>query len=250
MYKGFYTLTSGMLTQNRNLDVISNNLANVTTPGYKSDTMISSTFQEELVSRYGNRNQSNPTEMGTTSMIRVAQENYTDYTQGTFRDTGNPLDFSLSRDGFFTIQGENGVVYSRNGSFIIDDEGYLSLPHVGRVMGQNGEIQLPSDDIYANSIGEIFYGGELVDRLAVVSFPDNTQLSKVNEGVFQPLGGQAGETTDAAEGLYWKTLEDSNVNAAKEMTSMMTSQRAIQSAAQMLKMYDQIMAKAAEIGRI
>ena len=92
MFHGFYNLASGMLYQNRNLNVISNNMVNVNTPGYKSDKLVSTTFKEEMLYRNGNRNKSNPVEIGTVSMIRAARNTNTSYDQGTLEETGGNLD--------------------------------------------------------------------------------------------------------------------------------------------------------------
>ena len=71
MYQGFYDLASGMLTQSRNLNVISNNMVNVQTAGYKQDRMVSSTFQEEMIYRTGRQNKGNPTALATSSRSPV-----------------------------------------------------------------------------------------------------------------------------------------------------------------------------------
>ena len=82
MSKGFYHLTSGMLTQNRNLAVIGNNMTNAATPGFKSDEFITTTFQNEMFSRYGNINHEDGQELGTTSsMITAGEVTITYYTQ-------------------------------------------------------------------------------------------------------------------------------------------------------------------------
>ena len=78
MYQGFYNLTSGMLTQSRNLNVISNNMVNVQTSGYKRDTMVTSTFQEEMLYRTGRHNKANPTPLSVTSKIKTASRTYVD----------------------------------------------------------------------------------------------------------------------------------------------------------------------------
>lgn len=248
MFKGFYTLTSGMLSENRNLNVVSNNMTNVSTPGFKSSTMITSTFQEQMVSRYGNKQRANATELGQTSMITTAQETVTNYAEGGYDPTGGQFDFALSKNGFFQIQGENGTIYTRNGSFIMDDEGYLSLPQVGRVMGQNGPILLPTDQFSVDNAGMIYdEKGTPIDTINVVDFEDYNQLSRAGEGIFQAQG----EGTPVVDAVSWKMLERSNVDPIQEMTRMMSSQRALQSAAQILKMYDQIMSKATtELGKV
>lgn len=248
MLQGFYNLTSSMITQNRNLDVVSNNIANVSTPGYKKDVMMATTFKEEMLSRTGNTDRSNASNLNTTSKIVTAQETITNYGQGTFEETTNPLNLALTQKGFFEIETPKGSVYTRNGGFITDDEGYLSLPGAGKVMGTSGEIFLETDSVSINASGEIYdQAGNYIDTIKVVDFEDYDQLNKNLEGHIttnaQPI--------EVDGGLMQNTLEQSNVTMVEEMTAMMTSQRAIQSASQIIKMYDQMMAKSTtEIGRV
>ncbi|WP_028829227.1 flagellar hook-basal body protein [Proteocatella sphenisci] len=248
MQQGFYNLTSSMITQSRNLDVVSNNISNVSTPGYKKDTMIATTFKEEMLSRTGNTDRSKSTDLNTTSKILTAKETVTDYSQGAFEETENPLNVALSKNGFFEIQTQNGSIYTRNGGFITDDQGYLSLPGAGRVMGTSGQIQLESDNVRIDSAGGIYDTyGSFVDTIKVVDFENYDQLNKNQDGHIRT--GAQPVVKDG--GIVQKALERSNVSMMKEMTTMMTSQRAIQSASQILKMYDQMMAKSTtEIGRV
>lgn len=252
MLKGFYTLTSGMLTQSRNLNTISNNMANTSTPGFKKDTMVSTTFQEELLYRTGNKDKSGRASLGSsTSMIRKADKTITNYSQGTFDDTERTLDFAIQDKGFFEIQTKDGNRYTRNGSFTLDEQGYLTLQHVGRVMGENGPILLNADNINVDNKGNILSEtGEELGRIKIVDFNDYSQLTKIDEGVFQNPNAQNIKLNDNPN-IKSKTLERSNVNPMNEMVSMMTSQRALQSASQILKMYDQLLGKAVtEIGRV
>lgn len=248
MLNGFYNLTSSMITQSRNLDVVSNNISNVSTPGYKKDTMTATTFKEEMLTRTGNTDRSKHANLNTTSKMVTAQETITDYTQGSFEETTNPLNVALSRSGFFEIQTQNGSVYTRNGAFITDNEGYLSLPGVGRVMGSSGPIQLETDNVRIDSAGGIYdSAGNFADTIKVVDFGNYEQLNKNAQGHIttgaQPIIKDGG--------IIQNALERSNVSMVKEMTAMMTSQRAIQSASQILKMYDQMMSKSTtEVGRV
>lgn len=265
MFRGFYNLTSGIVCQNRNLNVIGNNMVNISTPGYKSDQFLTSTFQQELLLRTGNKDKSNPTGIGDASMIRAASDVATNFEQGALEPSGGNLDFAINGEGFFVIQAEDGTnVYTRDGAFSVDDQGYLSLSSVGRVMGENGPIQLPSDKISVDAQGRIYQviestGGEEdteaeeeqlteLGKIMIVEFADNNQLLKTEGGSF----------TSAAQGtaienpnIMWQYLERSNVDAVEEMTSMMTSQRALQSTSQMLKMYDQLMGRICnDIGKL
>ena len=125
MYQGFYNLASGMLTQSRNLNVVSNNMVNLQTAGYKRDQMVSSTFQEEMLYRTGRREKGTREPLATTSKIRTASRTYVNYDQGSYETTDGIYDFAIGGKGFFCIQTQNGVQYTRNGSFAVDEEGYL-----------------------------------------------------------------------------------------------------------------------------
>lgn len=282
MYQGFYNLTSGMLTQSRNLNVISNNMVNIQTAGYKSDTMVSTTFQEEMLIRTGAQYKENAQPLATTSKIKAADRTYTNYVQGSFDQTEGVFDFALSGNGFFCVQTADGERYTRNGAFYVDQEGYLSLAEAGRVLSvdnqpilitdenfnvdergnitaliQTGETDADDDYGYgeygedeggASGLEQVSFG-----QLKVVDFADYNQLHKEDNGLFST--GQAQTLLNQPDApqtpVLWKMLEKSNVNMVQEMTSMMSAQRALQSAAQVLKMYDQVMSKASsEVGRL
>lgn len=264
MFHGFYNLASGMLYQSRNLNVISNNMVNVSTPGYKSDRMVSTTFKEQMLYRNGNRDKSSPAEMGTVSMIRAARDTEVSYEQGGLEETGGNLDFGLSSPGFFVIETPQGNLYTRNGSFGLDEEGYLSLGSSGRVLGTSGPIQLTTDRITVDESGNIYEapleglktedGNEedkepaLLGKLQVVDFADYDQLVKADNGGFTTQ--QEGVVVEQPT-VNWHSIERANIDPIEEMTAMMSGQRASQSAAQMLKMYDQLMGKiVGEIGRV
>ncbi|HJD45340.1 MAG TPA: flagellar hook-basal body protein [Candidatus Mediterraneibacter norfolkensis] len=241
MFQGFYRLTSGMLTQSRNLDVISNNMSNVTTPGFKEDRFIISDFQSELLLRTGNKVKAGTTVIGDKSMITAGDGTVTDYSQGTFSTTDSALDFAISGNGFFPVQTDDGTVYTRDGSFSLDDEGYLTLPGVGRVLGENGPIYLGTDRVTADSQGRIYdeQSDALLGQLMVVDFQDYDQLLKGEGNIFTSAGNAV--QTDAQ--ISWRTLENSNADPVEQMTRMMASQRALQSSAQIMRIYDQLISQ-------
>lgn len=251
MFKGFYNLTSGMLTQGRKLDVLANNMTNVSTAGYKMNHYTATTFDEVMYSRMGNKDKSSPVEIGAQSYMLVSSQLYTDYTQGVFEDTGIPLNFAIEGDGFFAVQDAGGAVaYTRSGDFSLDEEGYLCLPGQGRVLDAGGEpILLMTDKIEVDEAGMLFTrNGGYLGQLGVFSFADNDQLAYNAAGLLNG-GGQAEQAQGAR--IHWKRLERSNVDLVQQMTEMLSTQRALQSAAQMSKMYDQLMSKAAnDVGRL
>ena len=156
MYQGFYNLASGMLTQSRNLNTISNNMVNIQTPGYKNETMVSSTFKEEMLYRTGQYSKENPTQLATVSKIKTAKQVYTNYDQGGLEQTDGIYDFALNGNGFFCIQTSQGIRYTRNGSFSVDKDGYLVLNQAGRVLNKEGQpVQIKNENFTVDSKGHI-----------------------------------------------------------------------------------------------
>ena len=250
MFKGYYNLTSGMLTQQRKLNVVGNNMTNVSTAGFKASRYTSSTFGEVMYNRVDNTDKSNYTEIGNQSYIRATSEIVTDFTQGTLEPTGIPLDFAIEGEGFFALRNEAGdTVYTRAGSFSLDEQGYLCYGNFGRVLGADGEeIALMTDKITGDSQGRLYTeNGMLLGQLGVFTFDGEAQLEYNEEGFFVGAEGQAVDVPT----VHWRYLERANVDMVKEMTEMLASQRAFQSAAQVSKIYDQLMTKATnDIGRV
>ena len=251
MTRGFYDLTSGMLSQSRRLDVVGNNMTNLSTPGYKQQQYTDTTFGEVLISRIGNSDKSRNQVIGQSSSMLAPSEMTIDYGQGALEETGSNLDFAIQGEGFFAIRTDNGVEYTRNGSFSLDKNGYLYLPGYGRVLDEDKRpIQLDTDQIRVDSRGGI-YGqedGEYYGKVGVFTFRDNDRLTISESGLFD-AGGQGAREADTP--VIWKSLESSNVDMIREMSQMMSAQRALQSAAQVLKLYDGVLTKAtSELGRM
>ncbi|MCI8818404.1 MAG: flagellar hook-basal body protein [Oscillibacter sp.] len=247
MFKGFYNLTSAMLTHQHNLNVIGNNMVNISTSGYKQERYVASTFDDVMYSRV-DVNHSGGTEIGRQSYIRAASDIYTDYSQGIPEPTELPLDFAIVGEGFFAVQDADGnIAYTRMGNFSLNDEGYLCLPGFGQVLDpQNQPIYLGTDKIRGDYQGYIYYNDTPVAQLGVFQFEDNEALERDDRGLFTGEDPQAGQDYQ----IWNKYLERSNSDMVKQMTEMITYQRALQSAAQISKMYDQLMNRATgEVGR-
>ena len=249
MFKGFYNLTSGVLTHQRNLDVIANNMTNISTPGYKQDRYTATTFDEVMYSRVGNKDSEGP-QIGKQSYIRATSEVITDFTQGAPEHTGYPLDFAINGQGFFgieTLDGQRG--YTRGGNFSLDEEGYLCLPGMGYVLSPDGQrIQLDTDKISADAEGTLHReNGAVLGQIGMFTFPEDTELERTPQGLF--IGDNA---TVSQEGKMLNGyIERSNTDVVKQMTEMITFQRSLQSAASVMKMYDNLMTKATgDVGRL
>ena len=251
MTKGFYQLTSGILSQSRRLNVVGNNMTNLSTAGYKAETYTDRTFQEVLISRVGNKDKSGSTVIGEESYMLAADQLYVNYDQGTMKETGLTLDFGIQGDGFFAIQTADGVEYTRSGSFCLDDQGRLALTGHGLVLGADGQpITLSTDQITTDRWGNLYtLDGAYQGQLGVFTFADNAQLTKGESGLFQANGQQA--QVQAQPEVMWKHVEESNVDMLQEMSRMLTAQRSLQSGTQVLKLYNEMLTKAtSQIGQM
>ena len=252
MFQGFYTLGSAMISENRNLNVISNNMANAATTGYKSDKYIASTFREEMLYRSGNITPNKRSPIGTTAMIQATNDRVTSYEQGILEPTDMPLDFAISGEGFFMVQTEdNETLYTRNGSFITDDEGYLAVPNIGRILGtNNAPIQVDTDALVIDIDGTVRgeETGTVYGTIRLDDFEDYYEdLVKGDNGTFTVQDGAAPQAAANAQ-IVQGMLERSNTSMVEEMTSMMSAQRSLQAAAQLIKMYDQLDARTVTLG--
>lgn len=249
MSRGFYALTSGMLTQQRKIDISSNNITNMNTAGYKKEQAVTTNFGNLLLNKYkqdGINDESTP--ISNVSIIRAMEENNTIHSQGVLEETGVTTDFAIVGSGFFSVDNNGNTIYTRDGSFNVDNEGYLVLEGIGRVQGEFGDIYIGTDKFDTNDGGSIIVDGEEVDKIALYDFVDYNNLSKSENGMFTSV-----DIPDLVEypRILNKTIERSNVNVTEEMTGIISSQRALQTASQALKIYDLVQEKAvSEIGRV
>ena len=238
MSSGIYSALSGARSRMQLLEVVSNNLANVNTVGFKKDrlnfeSLISDARQQSLArgvnhSRVGMR--------------------YTDHGTGTFQTTGNNLDLAINGPGFFKVQTPEGEAYTRQGSFRLNAEGTLVTAAGYPVVGANGPVSLPDADVVIDESGRIYDGEAIVGEIAVFEVLDPQQLEKRGDGLFA-AAEPAGEGRIARPGLAQGQLESSNVNPLEEMAVMIDAQRNFEALTRAIKSYKE-MGKAAELGRV
>ena len=152
MFSGFYTAASGVLMNQRALNISANNIANVKTSGYRSKRLVKTTFDEQLVRQMNGQT----TAIGGGSTISLAEREMTTHRQGALVDTGKNFDMAISGDGLFVIQGEDRQYLTRNGHFTQDEDGYLVLKGVGQVMGDGGPIQVEEGGFRVGENGIIY----------------------------------------------------------------------------------------------
>lgn len=249
MFKGFYNLTSAMLTHQQNLNVVGNNMTNISTAGYKQRQYTATTFDEVMYSRLGNKDGKGP-EIGEQSYIRATSDITTDFRQGSLEPTGIALDFAINGDGFFAVADQNGdVSYTREGNFSLTEDGYLCLGDHGRVLNTQGNpIYMGTDKIRSDGSGGIYTNnGGFIGRIGIFNFAGLNALTLDERGMYHGEGATARANPVVLNGY----LERSNTNVVKQMADMIAVQRSFQSAAQVSKIYDQLMTKATtELGHL
>lgn len=242
MLSGFYTIASGMLASQRNIDTIGNNLENLQTPGYRGERVINSSFDQTLMSRIEARGDQVLGD-GIGSTVTVVDDAVSMFNMGNVKPTGRSLDFALNGDGFFNIRGEDGTTYlTKNGSFDIDDRGYLVLPGVGRVIGENGDILVKNSEFTVLEDGNIIDGdGRTLGKLSISTVNDKTELERTQDGLFIAQGA----TNATNYKVLQNYLELSNTDMNTELTNLIAAQRTFQNCSTALQMIDSLDRKAA-----
>ena len=206
------------------LDVLTNNLANVNTTGFKEDKLYFHIPDGEEDPRMVNK-------ANGFVMAPPAQpyETRTDFSPSTMRNTNNVLDLALEGEGFFCVQTPEGKSYTRRGDFSLTENGNLVTKEGYPVLGKNGEIVLRGGDIKVSDTGEISVDGNPVDTLKVVAIGKPERLQKISSTLFKLPVGEADEKELKQTKVKQGFLENSGVNPVKTMTEMIDVLRGYES---------------------
>lgn len=262
MNRGIYEAASGMLVQETHLDVITNNLANVDTPGYKRRISATSDFSAlldriEKVSEDGETKLTTvlPADMpfkgreviGSLSLAAIFSEDVMDTFPGVLKTTESPLDIAIDGQGFFAVADEEGnTFYTREGNFSLDNNGNIVTPNGLMLQGEGGAINIGNNtrDIEVNHTGQIIafregeMQGEVVGRVTAFNFENPTYLRHVSRNLLTPTE-QSGEPEQIENLKIWSgALEMSNVEVVTEMTRMIEAQRIYEGASKALMTHD------------
>lgn len=212
------------------MDATANNLANMTTAGFKVEHVVSRELSEKPATA-----SDLPKDIAFTDAWTLQR----DFSSGPLERTGNPLDFALEGDGFFAVQTAGGLAYTRDGRFGLDDQGQLVTRNGDPVMGDGGPITLDpaGGPISVSREGTISQDGAVVGTLQVSSFDTPGALEKIGSNMWRPTdeAPRPGEARIAAG-----FVEGSNVNAVLELTEMIEISRAYTSVAKMISQSDEL----------
>ena len=259
MLRGLYTAYTGMLNEQYRLDIESNNIANADTVGFKREGSTSQSYSEVMAVKIKDKSESpnTPKDLGGMSLGVKIGETYTDFSQGSFKETDNTYDLALSGDGFFNIEftnksGETTTKYTRDGSFTLTKDGYLVTDDGDYVLGEDGRIQLSTltTDTVILGDGSIYQDDELVAKIKLTTFEDNNYLSHYGETMWDTVDG-ATEKETAECTVYSGYLEQSNISVVTEMVNLISIQRHYEANQKLITTYDDTLDKSVnQLGRV
>ena len=259
MIRGLYTAVSGLVTQEAKMDVITNNMANANTTGFKADDLKIKKFDDVLLQSYNRLNGEKNT-IGSISLGSRIDETTTSFEQGSISATDNQTDFALDGSGFFTVKKDNATdtqkYYTRDGNFHVNPKGLLVTESGDTVLDSNDNtINVGNNKFTSDSTGNITIGtnGNTV-KLAVVDFnstqPASTRyknLIKVGDNLY--TNKDASQASDAS--VKQNSIEKSNVNVISQMVEMMNTMRTFETNQKVVQAMDQTLGKAVnEVGTV
>ncbi|AOV08818.1 flagellar hook-basal body protein [Sporosarcina ureilytica] len=278
MFRGFYTVASGMLAQQRKTEMLTNNMANVNTPGFKAEQSSIRSFPEMLMSSVQSThipsengfNMKGIATFGPLSTGVYMKETMPLFIQGQLQETELTTDVALV-DGFLPVDEETGIqgavfftlendaggtYYTRNGNFALDANGFLTSSSGYYVLDSEGNrIALQGDDFRVTESGVIMEDDNDVATLGISFAARPDALMKQGDGLFVTETGEnlvaVNTIPNATYSIQQGFVERSNVDAGRTMTDLLTAYRAFEANQKVLQAYDRSMEKAVnEVGRV
>lgn len=275
MIRGIYTATSGMLVNQAENEIVANNLANVSTPGFRKDVAVYRAHPEQQIHRINDfKERLNHLSIdfrppvGMIGTGAVVDNIYTSSQPGPLVFTDNKTDVAIIGDGYVAVETEQGIMYTRSGNFRVGSDGYLVTQDGHYVLAQEepvpetpGNVVISADgepmpgltrmplsemgDIDINDSGQVIVDDEPAFRLAVVRFEDRNMMHKVGRSLYTNREGLAGDAVNAADTMVKQGhLEQSNVSSVEEMVKLINCFRAYEINQKCITSQDQTLDKA------
>ena len=260
MLQNIYSPLSGALAQEKVLDIIANNLANMNTVGFKEERVTFKLLESEPEKHY--KDPIPPAnykiDLEEIFPLKGNELNYVgvsgvtrDETQGSPIHTKNKLDAMIEGPGYFSIQTKEGQRFTRNGSFELSGEGLLIDWQGNPVLGQRGDIYLKGQKVEINNLGEIYENGKYIDQLLIQNSTNTKSFEKIGDSQYAYTGNRKELDTVNSPTVKQGFLESSNVNAIKNMTNMILAHRSYEAYQKAIKNMDAMMEKSSNVlGRL
>lgn len=247
MIYGIYLNAAGALAESTRHAVISNNMANISTPGFKPELAV---FRERAPEAIEAPFPFYATPMDALGGGLLVSGTYTQHIQGPIQVTDGEFDLAISGKGYFAVSDGTRTLYTRAGGFMHDSEGRLVMPdgrhYLADVSGKalviptGGEVQIADD-------GTVSIGGDAVAKVSIFEFDDESLLTKEGANLYD---ASAASARPGAGRIRQGAIETSAVSAVKEMANMLMAMRAYEANMQMIKMQDQTLADLMTVGRV
>lgn len=241
MVRGLYTAYTGMEAQQQKLDIVSNNLANVNTSGFKQDNVAFRSFKEVLATKIDDPEVPADLKIGKMTLGVKVDQVFTSFAQGGLSQTEDRNTMAIEGDGMIIvgqIQPDGSYVerYTRDGSFTRNQEGRLVTVDGNFVLGQDGPVTITEPEFAVTNNGSIYVNNEFVDQIRLTGFTDYSSLRKIGDNLYKTT--EASEFVDFEGNLRQGYLEASNVNSVKEMVEMIKIMRTYEANQKVLTTYD------------
>ncbi|MBF0097628.1 MAG: flagellar basal-body rod protein FlgF [Magnetococcales bacterium] len=265
MDSGLYAAVNGAMRASLRMDVLSNNLANSSTTGFKEDEVTFDSYMTKPGAaqfplpgdsfmgltgpKYIPFPFSSPASNAYSMTYPRADGTHVDVSQGSINHTGNPLDLAIEGEGYFVLNTPQGRRYTRDGSFAINAQGELVNKDGYPVLGAGGAALIVGNErVEISPDGTIANARSVVGRLMRVTLPA-ASLEKAGGNLFQS-SAQERQMESATGGFLQGFVEQSNVNVVRGMTQMIEVNRAFEAYMQMIRALDGLDGQAAQIGRL
>jgi flagellar basal-body rod protein FlgG len=240
MINGLFSTFSGKFVNGRRLEIISNNIANVSTPGFKVLRPVFNSLTGE---------DSRTKEQLENTYVSI-YDAYLNFAPAPLLETGSNLDFAIEGEGFFVVSTKDGPMYTRNGKFTINQDKMLVTADGNPVLGKGGEINVDGKEINVENDGSVFVDKTFVDVIKIVDFEDKKQIRNYGRNLFiNTVEGNAEITPEnytIRQGYY----EASNVDIMREMIEMINTVRAHEAYKKVDESLNDILGKLMEAGRL
>lgn len=224
-----YVALSRQMALWKQMNIVSNNIANMNTAGYKQDEAVFTSYLQQT-----------PTALGIgSSPIYFTQDygDYADFSEGSFKETGNDLDVAIRGNGFFCVETAAGERYTRKGQFTLNEDGAITTTD-GDIVLSEGNAPLfiaPGEkEIVISESGDVMTENGVIGRLKIANFADEGKLLKIAGVLFENVQGNAIEYGADNARIVQGMVENSNVNAIAEMTNLIKIQRSYDYVQQMI----------------
>ncbi|MBI5590585.1 MAG: flagellar basal-body rod protein FlgF [Deltaproteobacteria bacterium] len=242
-------ILSGTMGQEMRLEVLSNNMANANTVGFKEDRVFR--IPKTPSSVWNNVSGARSKDLSINNLSSLPVGSFTNFEQGQLKETGNALDVALDGEGFFSVQTPQGLQYTRKGNFVLNSNGTLVTQDGYPVQGKGGgEIRITGQKVVVASNGDIMVDGVKADTLKIVDFANKKGLLKIGNSLYSSQDpqdtGVSADNTLVQQGF----IEASNVDPIKMMTEMIDVVRGYESYQKVLQSMNETNTRTNEIGKL